>query len=133
MLLPTTLPAMVESRQASRKPPLQQVGEDPDPRFTLANERTFLAWVRTSLALLAAGLAVGELLRSRPEAQRLALGIPLVLLAAVLAFTSFGRWERTERALRLRTTLPYPAISRVVAVGVAVISVAAAVLLLLGR
>lgn len=124
---------MVESRQAPRKPPLEQVGEDPDPRFTLANERTFLAWVRTSLALLAAGLAVGELLRSRPEAQRLALGIPLVLLAAVLAFTSFGRWERTERALRLGTTLPYPAASRIVAIGVGVISVAAVVVLLLGR
>ena len=27
-------------------------GEAPDPRFTLANERTFLAWIRTALALL---------------------------------------------------------------------------------
>lgn len=28
----------------------------PDPRFSLANERTVLAWLRTSLAFVAAGL-----------------------------------------------------------------------------
>ena len=33
-------------------------GTEPDPRFTLANERTFLAWIRTSLALLAGGIAI---------------------------------------------------------------------------
>ncbi|WP_143342795.1 YidH family protein, partial [Crossiella equi] len=37
------------------------VGEEPDPRFTLANERTFLAWIRTSLGLMAAGVAVEAL------------------------------------------------------------------------
>ena len=36
-------------------------GEDPDPRFSLANERTFLAWLRTGLALVVAGLAVEAL------------------------------------------------------------------------
>jgi len=116
-----------------RQPPLQEVGEDPDPRFTLANERTFLAFIRTSLALLAAGLAVGELLRSRPEVQRLALGVPLVVLAAAVALTSFGRWERTERALRLGRPLPYPSIFRIVGVGVGLIAVFAVVLLLTPR
>ena len=33
-------------------------GDDPDARFTMANERTFLAWIRTSLGFLAAGVAV---------------------------------------------------------------------------
>ncbi|MET1000460.1 MAG: DUF202 domain-containing protein, partial [Acidimicrobiia bacterium] len=42
----------------ARKPPLREVGRDPDPRFSYANERTFLAWNRTALALIAAGLAV---------------------------------------------------------------------------
>lgn len=115
----------------SRRPPLHEIGEDPDPRFTMANERTFLAFVRTSLALLAAGLAVGELLSSRPEAQRLVLGVPLVVLAAMVALTSFGRWERAERALRLQRALPYPSIFRIVGVGVGLIAVAAAVVLLL--
>ena len=33
-------------------------GREPDPRFTLANERTFLAWIRTALGLLAGGIGV---------------------------------------------------------------------------
>ena len=36
-------------------------GTDPDPRFTLANERTFLAWIRTSIAFMAAGVAIDAL------------------------------------------------------------------------
>lgn len=122
---------MAPRTDRSRQPPLDEIGEDPDPRFTMANERTFLAFVRTALALLAAGLAVGELLSSRPEAQRLALGVPLVVLAAVVSLTSFGRWERTERALRLGQALPYPSIFRTVGLGVGLIAVAAAVVLLL--
>ena len=39
-------------------------GHEPDYRFTLANERTFLAWIRTSLGLMAVGLAVAQLPRS---------------------------------------------------------------------
>ena len=38
-------------------------GEEPDYRFTLANERTFLAWVRTALGLLAGG-GFGEVYRA---------------------------------------------------------------------
>ena len=36
-------------------------GTEPDPRFTLANERTFLAWIRTALALIAGGVALEAL------------------------------------------------------------------------
>ena len=32
-------------------------GKTPDYRFTLANERTFLAWIRTALALMAGAVA----------------------------------------------------------------------------
>ena len=46
----------------ARRPDLRDVGEDPDPRFTLANERTFLAWIRTAMALIGGGLAAGQLL-----------------------------------------------------------------------
>ena len=45
-----------------RRTDLRAVGRDPDPRFTLANERTFLAWNRTALSLVAGGLAVVQLL-----------------------------------------------------------------------
>ncbi len=45
-------------------------GSEPDARFTFANERTFLAWSRTALALVVAGLAVIQLLLSFPEFPR---------------------------------------------------------------
>lgn len=85
------------------------VGEEPDPRFTLANERTVLAWVRTSLAFVAAGLAAavadgfvdtGFLLR---VVALLAVGV-----GAVLAVSALLRWARTERAMRVGEPLPAP-------------------------
>ena len=85
-----------------RKPPLHSVGTDPDVRFSYANERTFLAWNRTSLALLAAGLAVTSLLPSFdvPGGRRI-IGIPLIVLGAILAGASYLRWESNERAMRV--------------------------------
>ena len=41
-------------------------GREPDPRFTFANERTFLAWSRTALALVVAGLGIVQLLPPFP-------------------------------------------------------------------
>ena len=58
---------------------LEQTGSDPDPRFTFANERTFLAWTRTSLALIGAGLAVAQLLKLGARVAPLLTGIGLIL------------------------------------------------------
>lgn len=109
---------------------LGDVGDEPDPRFTLANERTFLAWIRTTLALLATGLAVVEFLDSQPRAVRLGIGVPLVLLAAAVSARSYGRWERVERALRLGRPLPYSGVPRILAIGIAVVALAAGILVL---
>jgi putative membrane protein len=76
------------------------LGEDPDPRMTLANERTFLAWNRTALALIAAGLAAGQVLDFDSSAARLVISLPPVVLGATLAALSLGRWRRNEHALR---------------------------------
>jgi putative membrane protein len=103
---------------------------EPDPRFTLANERTFLAWTRTSLALLATGLAICEFLRSQPRAMRLLIGVPLILVAIAVAARSFGRWESVERALRRGRPLPYSGLPRVIGAAIAVVGVAAIVVLL---
>jgi putative membrane protein len=103
----------------------RDVGEEPDPRFTLANERTFLAWTRTALALLAAGLGVAELLRSEPRAERLVIAIPLIVLAAFVAFSSYGRWRAVERAMRLGEPLPYPSLLRALGIGIGIAAVAA--------
>ncbi len=40
---------------------ISRLGEAPDYRFSLANERTFLAWVRTALGFLAAGVGLDQL------------------------------------------------------------------------
>src|SRR4051812_27876242 len=100
----------VERTRASHEQdrrPLGETGEEPDPRFTLANERTFLAWIRTALALFAAGLAVVEFLHSERRGVRLTIGLPLMLVAAYVAARTYQRWEAIERALRLRQPLPY--------------------------
>jgi putative membrane protein len=117
----------------ARKPPLRSIGTEPDPRFSYANERTFLAWNRTSLALIAAGLAVTSLL---PQFEitygRRIIGVPLIVLGAVLAFTSYRRWEENERAMRLKQPLPPSRLPLVLAVGIGIASIVAAVVAIFG-
>lgn len=110
---------------------LRMLGAEPDPRFTLANERTFLAWTRTSLALLATGLAIAEFLHSEPRAVRLAIGIPLMVLGAAAAARSFARWEAVEGALRLGLPLPYSRFPPMLGTALATVTIAAAVLVVL--
>jgi putative membrane protein len=80
---------------------------EPDYRFTLANERTFLAWQRTALGLLAAAVAVVQLL---PElgvpGARHVLGGVLAVLAAFTAGAGLRRWQRVDRAMRRDMPLP---------------------------
>ncbi len=100
------------------------VGADPDPRFTFANERTFLAWIRTSLALIAAGIALEAFLDDVPASTRRLLAVALVLVGVMSAGASYGRWMSSERALRLERSLPAPALAPVLGFGVAAIGVA---------
>lgn len=80
---------------------------DPDYRFTLANERTFLAWIRTALALLAGGVAVVQILPpfAFPGARQ-ALGLVLMLMGGGLALASVRRWRRVQAAMRHDEDLP---------------------------
>lgn len=119
-------------RPRPERPPLHEVGESPDYRFSLANERTFLAWVRTSLALLAGGIAVVQIVPDFAFAgARHMLGVILILLATVIASTSYARWERRERAIRLGEPLPRSVLPRVVGVGLAMVMVLALAFVLL--
>ncbi|MDH6133472.1 putative membrane protein [Kitasatospora sp. MAA4] len=90
---------------------------EPDPRFTLANERTYLAWSRTALALVAAGLGFTQLLPPFPGIAwgRRALGVPLIVLGAVVAVVGYLDWERQQRALRRGEPLPRPRLPRILA------------------
>jgi putative membrane protein len=81
-------------------------GDEPDHRFSLANERTFLAWIRTSLALLAGGVALDTVeLDTEPWLQT-TLALVLVLLGLACGVASWLRWARTERAMRRLEPLP---------------------------
>jgi putative membrane protein len=102
-----------------------------DYRFSLANERTFLAWNRTALALVAGGLAVVQLLDEvEPAALRRALGIPLVLLGGLLAALSFSRWAGNERAMEDDRPLPRSLLPLLLAAGVTAGGVIALVMVL---
>jgi putative membrane protein len=113
-------------------PSLREVGEDPDPRFTFANERTFLAWNRTALALIGAGLAAGQLLDFDTELVRLLVALPPIVLGGVLAITSYRRWEANERAMRLREPLPVIGPPRFVPPVIAGLALLVAVLVVVG-
>lgn len=109
-----------------RRKPLREIGRPPDYRFSLANERTFLAWVRTSLGLIVAGLAITQVLPPFAiPGGRKTVGLPLIVLGTYIAFTAYQRWERNERAIRLGTGLPPSALPLIVAGGIVVISLAA--------
>ncbi|KKK07841.1 YidH family protein [Micromonospora sp. HK10] len=101
---------------------LRSVGTTPDYRFSLANERTFLAWLRTGLALIAGGLAAAQFLPQLAlEHLREVIAVTLLLLGAAVAIRAVDHWARTERAIRLGEELPasrFPAIlALVVALG----------------
>lgn len=98
-------------------------GSEPDPRFSLANERTFLAWVRTALALLAGGVAVEALRIPEHEGLRLAVAGLLLVLGSVAVLQGWIGWARTESALRRSRAIPGPAVGSVVAFGVLAIAI----------
>lgn len=118
---------------ARRERRLEQIGSDPDPRFTFANERTFLAWNRTALALIAAGLAAAQFLKFNLHGLRLIIAVPLIVLGAALALASYLHWEDSERAMRLRQPLRYSWMPRVLAGGIAMIAVCGGILALVDR
>lgn len=85
---------------------IYRIGDEPDPRFSLANERTFLAWIRTALALLAAGIAIEALALHISAGFRFAAGLVFIILAVIAVVHSWVAWARTETALRRRRVLP---------------------------
>ena len=111
------------------RPDLHDVGHDPDPRFTLANERTFLAWNRTALALIGGGLAAGQLLDFDSRTARLLVALPPIALGLLLAVISYRRWEANQRALRLGEPLPTGRPPWLLSVGIAAVGVVIVVVL----
>lgn len=108
-------------------------GTEPDARFTFANERTFLAWSRTALALIVAGLGIVQLLPPFPRVPwgRHVLGVPLIAFGAVVAIAAYREWVRNQRALRHVEPLPVSVLPKLLAVVVAVMAVISATVLLI--
>lgn len=86
----------------------QRRGKNPDYRFSLANERTFLAWIRTALAFLAGSIAIDQL---TPDFALPAIRVMLAILLAIgggaIALAALRRWAENEQAMRLEAPLPY--------------------------
>jgi putative membrane protein len=98
-------------------------GDEPDPRFSLANERTFLAYIRTALALLAAAAAVDALDLPMPDLAQRVAGTALALSGLACAVQAWRGWVGTERALRHHEPLPSSPTTIPLAAGVAVVAI----------
>ncbi|OEV11623.1 YidH family protein [Streptomyces nanshensis] len=85
---------------------LRAEGSTPDYRFSLANERTFLAWIRTALALVAGGIAVDQFLTGLSWGMRTTIAVAVLASAAMCAFRAVNHWLGCERAMRRGEDLP---------------------------
>ncbi len=109
------------------------LGTEPDPRFSFANERTFLAWIRTALGFLAAGVAVAAVaqLNDRLGIEVRLGSILLILCGLVSGVTALARWMRNERAIRLNQPLPSSGLMPVLSAALVVVAVVAFVVVIL--
>jgi putative membrane protein len=107
-------------------------GTEPDYRFTLANERTFLAWIRTALGLLAGGIAVRQLVDPfEVPGARTVLALLAIAGSAVLAVGGYLRWVGVQQAVRRGDPLPPARLVPVVAAGLLLMALVAFVLVAL--
>jgi putative membrane protein len=103
----------------------------PDYRFSLANERTFLAWVRTALALLAAGIGVVNLPAGfGSSAGRHVLGLLLVVLGLLASIGSFVRWRANNNAIAQGAPLPATTSMPILATGLTLVAILALILVI---
>ncbi|MEU6865917.1 DUF202 domain-containing protein [Streptomyces sp. NPDC046876] len=107
-------------------------GETPDYRFSLANERTFLAWIRTSLALIGGGFAVDQFLPDLRWGVRVGMALALLAVGSACALRAVNHWVRCERAMRRGEDLPLSRFPVLLALGVGLVAVAMMAVVLLG-
>jgi putative membrane protein len=112
-----------------KRPAWMDEGDDPDYRYSLANERTFLAWIRTSLALLAGAVAVVQLVPPfRVHGARPILGAILAVTGLALSVLAYTRWAANERAMRAGRPLAFSPMLRIVAGALGAVGVGVLVL-----
>lgn len=99
-------------------------GTEPDPRFSLANERTLLAWIRTALALVGGGVVVDAVDLDIANSTQNAIAAVMVVLGGLAAVGGWLRWSSSERSMRIGTPLPGLGLAAVVIAGLIVVCVA---------
>lgn len=111
---------------------IREDGDTPDYRFSLANERTFLAWLRTALALIGGGFAVDQFLPDLRWGWRIGLALALLASGVLCSLRAVNHWVRCERAMRRGEDLPSSRFPTVLSLAVAVVAVAMVVVVLFG-
>ncbi|ATZ06473.1 MULTISPECIES: YidH family protein [Corynebacterium] len=81
-------------------------GSEPDPRFSMANERTFLAWIRTALAFIAGGVALQAFELPIHGMLTTVISVLMLLTAMVLPGVAWAHWRASESAMRQEKPLP---------------------------
>lgn len=109
----------------------RQSGVEPDYRFSLANERTYLAWIRTALALLAGSIALDQMVNqiTYPE-LKLVISVALALFSAVIAILGYLRWSRHEQAMRQEQPFPYTSLLKATSLLIGIVTLLVIVFLL---
>jgi putative membrane protein len=110
-----------------RTPSWKLSGREPDYRFSLANRRTFLAWIRTAMALLAGGVLPGAVRNeARTRAVVIGLALGLAVVATLISVVAYARWKANEIAMRhdrpLPPTLAIPLLALSAAITAAIIA-----------
>ena len=108
------------------------VGDEIDPRLSFANERTYLAWTRTALALISIGLATQLLPEFDVPGGRLVIGVPCIVAGIAVALASLRSWADRERAMRLGRPLPRSALGLGLTLLMCAVALAALVLVVIG-
>jgi putative membrane protein len=128
-----SVPPAADGRPGGGEPGRPDQDAEPDARLTFANERTFLAWTRTALAFVIAGLGIVQLLPPFPGVPwgRDLLGVPLIVLGGVMTMVSYGEWAHNQRALRGREPLARSVLPPILAATIAGLAIVSAVVLLL--
>ncbi|MFG2297457.1 YidH family protein [Streptomyces sp. NPDC048603] len=107
-------------------------GATPDYRFSLANERTFLAWIRTALALVGGGFAVDQFLPDLRWGVRVGMAVALLVVGGACALRAVNHWVRCERAMRRGEDLPVSRFPVLLSLGVGLVAVVMVVVVLMG-
>ncbi|MBZ6133107.1 DUF202 domain-containing protein [Streptomyces olivaceus] len=111
---------------------VRREGATPDYRFSLANERTFLAWLRTALALIGGGFAVDQFLPDLRWGWRVGLALALLTAGVLCSLRAVNHWVRCERAMRRNEDLPVSRFPALLSAVVAVVALVMVVVVLVG-